>query len=109
MKESALNQILGRIKAREGQSQPEVDVQALNAQARDDLDRFFTQEILPRLTALHKAGRLPNLALDSLWARVEALWQTAAKDYPPCDVEAVKTAMIRAVESYEKSETQGEL
>jgi len=85
-------------------------IQAHNAHARGILDAFFTQEILPRLTALHMAGRLPNLALCPTWGQVEAGWQTASVDSKVlCDVEGVKRAMLEAVSNYEKGEHQGRL
>ena len=74
------------------------------ASARDEIDRFFSSCVLPQLSALSRSGRLPDLATCPLWIKVEALWQTAAKDSPvPCDVEVVKKAMAEAVNYYEKS------
>lgn len=72
-----------------------------NQRAREELDRFFTQVILPRLSALHQAGMLPNLALCPLWARVKAEWDTAAADSAlPCDIERVRLLMSQTIQRY---------
>lgn len=60
------------------------------------LDAFFSQVIMPRLTRLHTAGRLPDLSRCPLWNRIDEAWQV-----PASDVEAVKAAMNAALEAYE--------
>ncbi len=89
----------------------EIAKQALhNARARQEIDRFFVGEILPRLSRLYTAGRLPDLTQDALWTAMESEWMKAAADSPvPCDVEAVKRDMTKAVEAYERGQRQADL
>ncbi len=69
-----------------------------NARAREDLDHYFAEVILPKLSELHQAGKLPNLAYDPLWTQVEAEWDKASvHSADPCDVEVVKKLMDTAV------------
>lgn len=77
-------------------------VKARNARARAELDRFFIGDILPRLSRLYTAGRLPDLTQDTLWTAMEAEWLKAASDSPvACDVVNVKELMRRAVKKWE--------
>lgn len=83
------------------------DVQARNTLARIELDRFFTEVVLPRLCELHKTGRLPDLSKDSVWAQVEAEWDKAGiHSQVPCDVEQVKGLMWKAVKTYKAGKSQ---
>ena len=76
-----------------------------NAQAREELDQYFSQETLPKLSELHQAGKLPDLANDPLWVQVEAAWDKAAVGSKiVCDVAAVKKAMLQAIETFGKHE-----
>jgi hypothetical protein len=73
------------------------------APMREEIDRFWTQKILPRLSALHRRGRLPDLAGCPLWAEAERLWNTLAEgSEAPALVETIKEAMQGALHSYEK-------
>ena len=63
----------------------------------EELDRFFSAEIIPRLAKLHTAGRLPDPSTCPLWAEVDRLWGR-----PDPDAEKVKAAMTRALEAYER-------
>ena len=85
------------------------DIQAHNRKARSELDRFFTEVIVPELSRLHMAGKLPNLAQDPTWSRVEGEWnQASVHSTQPCDIERVKTLMREAVEAYKRiGEQQG--
>lgn len=67
---------------------------------KQDLDHFFTSEVLPRLASLHKAGRLPDLATCPLWREVDRLWGV-----PAPDVEVVKRKMAAALAVYEEPDT----
>ncbi|MFY9268337.1 MAG: hypothetical protein WAO55_01165 [Candidatus Manganitrophaceae bacterium] len=72
------------------------------AQAREEIDGFWSSEILPKLASLHRAGRLPDLMTDPLWKEAERIWNTLAVDCnTPVSVEEVKGAMLRAVASYQ--------
>lgn len=70
------------------------------AKAREEVDAFFTS-ILPRLSALSRMGRLPDLAVDPAWIAAKKLWDTLSEGpESPAPVERIKEAMHKAVESY---------
>lgn len=72
-------------------------------EAREEIDRFFVSEILPRLSALYRAGKLPDLSSCLLWQDAEQLWNTLAEgSFPPAPVETIKAAMRKAVASYKE-------
>lgn len=65
-----------------------------NTKAREEIDRYFSDVILPQLSILHKSGRLPNMAEDPLWAQVEEEWNKAGVDSPvACDIDHVRGLM----------------
>lgn len=42
-----------------------------NSKAREEIDRFFVGEIIPRLAQLNKTGGLPDLVTDPAWSETE--------------------------------------
>lgn len=65
-----------------------------NTKAREELDRYFSDVILPKLSALHQAGILLNMGQDPLRLRVEEEWDKASVDsLVACDVDLVKRLM----------------
>ncbi len=56
------------------------EVKAENNAAREKIDRYFSDVILPKLSNLHQAGKLPRLGEDTLWRKVEKEWNKASID-----------------------------
>lgn len=71
--------------------------------AREEIDKFFVKEMVPRLSAISRKGHLPDLATDPAWSEAVKRWDTLAEDCEtPAAVEQIKTAMVAAVASYEE-------
>ena len=92
------------VKGRVGSPKPKAAVYPAGplAQARSEVDAFFAGSILPRLSALSRVGRLPDLAECPHWRAVEEKWRSLAEgSKSPAAVETIKKAMSGAVEAYE--------
>lgn len=96
---------VAEIKARKAQEapDPEGEERVRIEAAREEIDRFFVSEILPRLSALYRAGKLPDLSSCLLWQEAEQFWNTLAEgSSSPAPVEMIKAAMQEAVASHER-------
>ena len=73
------------------------------SKGREEIDNFFTKEIVPRLARLSHAGRLPDLSMSPPWLKAENLWDSLSEDSPrPTPINEIKAAMLSAVRELEK-------
>lgn len=81
-----------------------------NARAREELNHFFVEEILPRLSRLYTSGRLPDLTQETLWTAMETEWLKAGAASPvSCDTEEVIRLMRQWIWMHEQGKRQTEL